>query len=740
MFAAVNSTIKPSRLNTLRAMDPLVLRRRAEKVMIFLMVWVVVDLFLLGSIALLHKNWFWFATLWLVFFAIVAGGIFLRLFQRYEQDTTAWHQAAARAQAEHEQLGELLRSFFETTPDALTVKDAEGRYLQCNTSALRMLGRKEFDFRGQMDEVLLPAELAALRRTIDLRIINGESVIVFEETVALSDRGQTTWQVSVNALRDTASGALRVIFASYKDITERKVLEERMRESEECFSTFFRGRAVGAIIGDVPTGALVELNDTFAHMLGYHRDELVGRSTLELGIWVDPAARLELANQLADFNQIGQCEAQLRRKDGSIIDVLIQGEMVQLRTARYFMGTLADISAIKAAQLALRQKEQQYRALFENLLAGAAYGVIVDTAQSSPDIMLVEVNHRLEELLGRTALSLTGRPLQQVFPDLPETNPELYERVMRIAAHGGSSERFQSWLPQTNRWLEFCVFSGNAASYIITADDITERRRYEDEILRLNDQLKQRVGEQTHLLEGAVQDMETFIYTVSTRLFEALQEVKTDLRNCWLDVPPEHNFSHQVERTLRSTRHMKTLLEGAVAYMCASTLPIDTELVDVRGIVQRLCDEAAQRQPNIEFRVLLLPQITGVPLIIHTIFHNLLENACKFSATRDRPEIEIGVMQGIDTTIYIKDNGIGFPQADAHRLFQPYELLHTQEEPGAGIGLTMTRRLVERHGGVIWAKSVEGEGATFFVTLGPPPLAATDGTEPLFEHRKHQLH
>lgn len=705
------------------SLDPVALRRRAEYVLGLLVFWAVADLYILGSMSMLQKDWFGLSVAWLFILTVGGGTAVLRLFQRCERDTYAWQSAAASAQEEHQQMGELLRSLFETTPDAITVKDAKGRYLKCNGSALTMLGRSEFDFQGEMDEGLLPIELAAKRRSIDLRIITGESAIVFEESANLPGRGQVTWQVSVNALRDPATAKLRVIFATYKDITERKALDECVRESKEMFSIFFGGGAVGAVISDLQTGTMLEVNEAFASMLGYQRAEILGKSSVQLGIWPSIDVRQQLIQQLTEVQQVGTLETQVRGKDGLLIDVLIQGERVCLRDTPYFMGTMSDMSGIKAAQRALQEKEQQYRALFENLLVGAAYGVMVGSDQGPPDLRLIEVNSRMEELLGRSMQSLTDRPLRQVFPDLPETNPELFERVARIATHGGTSDRFQCWLPQTNRWMEFCVFEGGADSYIITADDVTEHRRYEDEILRLNDQLRQRLGEQGQILEDAVQDMETFIYTVSLRLFDALAVVKTDLSHCWAVAPTDVEFRKEIARTLRSTRYMKDLLEGAVAYLCASTLPVDTELVDVRGIITRLCADSAIRHPKITFNIQALPQVTGVPLIIHTIFHNLLENACKFSACSPSPEIEVGVLQSRNTTFYIKDNGIGFPPAAVARLFQPYEVIHGEDEgAGAGIGLAMTRRLVQRHGGTIWAEAEEGRGATFFITLGTPPL------------------
>ena len=121
-----------------------------------------------------------------------------------------------------------------------------------------------------------------------------------------------------------------------------------------------------------------------------------------------------------------------------------------------------------------------------------------------------------------------------------------------------------------------------------------------------------------------------------------------------------------------------------------------------------------------------LPAVTADPGLLRQVFVNLLGNALKFTRDAVAPQVEVGATsQHGQTVLYVRDNGVGFARESATRLFEPFQRLHGTHFQGSGVGLSIVKRIIERHGGRLWAESTPGEGSTFFFTLGPDPASPT---------------
>lgn len=142
-------------------------------------------------------------------------------------------------------------------------------------------------------------------------------------------------------------------------------------------------------------------------------------------------------------------------------------------------------------------------------------------------------------------------------------------------------------------------------------------------------------------------------------------------------------------------------------------------LADLVGeVIQELAPEAAGR--TINWRIADLPMVTADRALLRLVLVNLISNALKFTRQREPAEIEIGCMAsgGTETAVFVRDNGAGFDMAYVNKLFGAFQRLHTNSEfPGIGIGLAIVQRIINRHGGRIWAEGVVDGGATFYFTL-----------------------
>jgi signal transduction histidine kinase len=316
------------------------------------------------------------------------------------------------------------------------------------------------------------------------------------------------------------------------------------------------------------------------------------------------------------------------------------------------------------------------------------------------------------------------------------------------------------WLSVTARPLneEESVRGGG----VVVFQDVTERKRAQDAIRQLNEQLEQRVVERTaelmeanHQLAQKNQENEMFVYSVSHDLrsplvnlegfSRELSMVSDDLRSLLGDgsLPlSERNralalldgdMAESIRFIQTGVRRLSTIIDALLRLSRAGRVEyrrLTVEVADVVGlVVESLGATIAERGAAV--RVKNLRSAWGDPTAIEQIFANLIGNALNY-LDQERPGIiEVGSEGGAwgdETddqpallTYYVKDNGLGIPNAYRSKVFQAFQRLHPDKAKGEGVGLAMVRRIVERHGGEIWLESSEGVGSTFFVTLPAPP-------------------
>jgi two-component system sensor histidine kinase/response regulator len=245
-----------------------------------------------------------------------------------------------------------------------------------------------------------------------------------------------------------------------------------------------------------------------------------------------------------------------------------------------------------------------------------------------------------------------------------------------------------------------------------------------------NAELTRRVRQRTAELEEANRELEAFSYSVSHDLRAPLRAVNgftgMVLARYAEQIPPEaKRLLVQVDG---GAKRMAQLIDDLLRFSRLSRQPLSKGRVNVsamvNSIVQELRSEAGERE--IETRIAELPEIFGDESLLRQVFVNLLSNAFKFTRNK-KALIEAGCdTSGPENVFFVRDNGAGFDMAYAQRLFAVFQRLHTEDQfEGTGVGLSIVQRIVQRHGGRIWAQAEVGKGATFFVAL-PKAAAAAD--------------
>lgn len=391
------------------------------------------------------------------------------------------------------------------------------------------------------------------------------------------------------------------------------------------------------------------------------------------------------------------------------------------------------------AHLALQQA--RWHALSEGLRDAAIFfldpsGVIQDWPASA------------ERLLGYAAADVIGTRGPDA-PDAPHPLPPDAAPALERAALLGQSES-TGWLrcaDGSSLWahLVYTALTGADGEPLGTAclvRDMTEVRRLEELLRDLNQALERKVEERTRQLQAVIQDLEAFSYSVSHDLRAPLRHITAyvQLLREDLGTPLTPAVAEDLRTIEDAATHMGRLIEGLLAFARLGRADLRRQSVDMISLVHsslhRVQHDPALQRPDGEVELDLpaaLPAVEGDPLLLSQVWDNLLANAFKYSRPRHPARIAVGGgyqtgPTGDEAVFWVCDNGVGFDPARAERLFGVFQRLHrAQDFEGTGIGLALCRRIVERHGGRIWADARPGEGATFHFAL---PLRSDPATDP----------
>jgi light-regulated signal transduction histidine kinase (bacteriophytochrome) len=253
--------------------------------------------------------------------------------------------------------------------------------------------------------------------------------------------------------------------------------------------------------------------------------------------------------------------------------------------------------------------------------------------------------------------------------------------------------------------------------------EIEERKKAEEEVRRLNEELEHRVKQRTVALEAANRELEAFSYSVSHDLRAPLRHMSGFVQLLLKGLKDRSNEKTRryADAILEASNKMGKLIDDLLDFSRLGRKEMQKKKVNLHIVVGEVVQEMREelKERNIRWEIDKLPEVLGDESLLRLMMANLVSNAVKFTGTRSRAEIKITCKEeGDKFTCSVIDNGVGFDMKYADKLFGVFHRLHAQNDSeGTGIGLANVRRIINRHGGKVWAEGAEGQGATFYFTL-----------------------
>ncbi len=624
-----------------------------------------------------------------------------------------------RAEEEVKKSRGMIASILNSVPQSIFWKDRDGVYLGCNEvfaaavgldSPDQIVGKTDFDLPWPRDEAeayraddqeVMESENAKRHIVEPLQQADGTRLLIDTTKVLLVDQDNNVY------------GVLGV----YEDITERKAREKALLESEERFRLTFQTSPDSISINRLGDGLYLDINDGFARITGYSREEVIGKTVPELNIWHNPQDRRRLIRSLQETGYVNNMEAKFRLKDGTVITGLMSARVIMLKGEPHIVSITRNIEDWIRTQEALRESEQRYRTLFEDSIDGV-FSVLRDGT-------ITDANASFYELFGYTREEMIGKDVRELHFDpadrlkfVKEIEEKGFVKDYEVKFRKKDGTEFDCLLTSSVHFGPDRSIAGHRG--IIR--DLTLRKGLQRQLLQA--QKMEAIGT---LAGGMAHDFNNLLQAIlgfsdlllmkkdpgdpDRKKLEVIQHAARDGADL---VSRILTFSRRAESRKRPIDLNEEILEAQK--LVGRTVPrmIEIKLVPAENLAIIDADPAQVEQVLLNLVVNAQHAMPdGGQLVIET---------SNVSVSDEYLRAHLDAKAGNYVLLSVSDTGVGIAPDVQDRIFEPFFTTKTNGE-GTGLGLAMVHGIVSQHGGYVRCYSEPGIGTSFKIYF---PVSATE--------------
>jgi PAS domain S-box-containing protein len=538
--------------------------------------------------------------------------------------------------------------------------------------------------------------------------------------------GVIRWIWAAGRHRTDESGRPRRMAGIVQDITERKQAEQAVRESEARYrATLY---SIGdAVIATDAESRVIGMNPVAERLTGWLEAEAEGKPLSEVFRIVNEETRAVVESPVTRVLREGQVvglanHTLLVAKDGRERPIADSGAPIRDQKGETTGVVLVfrDQTEERRAGNALRRSEAILRAVIE----GTTNVVCVKDQQGR----IIIANSAMTRFIGKPESEIIGKSDLELVADAQQA-AKILENDRHIMASGDSQTVEETGDGVAGRWdylftkSPYHDLDGHVIGVIGIGTDITERKRAEAEVRRLNTELEQRVRDRTAQLEESNRELEAFSYSVSHDLRAPLRAIDGFTRILADDYASHLNTEgKRICSVVReNTKSMGQLIDDLLAFSRLGRAEMSLSPIEMGTMANSIFHELTtpESRARIDFQVGALPPALADPTLMRQVWMNLLANAIKFSSKRERAVIKVSAQQNQGESVYVvQDNGAGFDMQYVDKVFGVFQRLHSSKDfEGTGVGLALVQRVIRRHGGRVWAEGEPNKGATLYFAL-----------------------
>jgi PAS domain S-box-containing protein len=509
-----------------------------------------------------------------------------------------------------------------------------------------------------------------------------------------------------------------------KDEIALRESKEKLIASEERFRSLYENVTIG-IYRTTLDGCILMANPAMVRMLGFDTFEQLAQRNLQQQGYEPDYPRSKFLEIIEKDGKIIGLESAWHRRNGKALIIRESANAVRDAKGRiiYYDGTVEDITDHKKTEEALHENEKRLREAQKMAHLGFwLWDIKTGDVGWSEEVFKIfcldpaTFKPRIDSILDMSP-----------WPEDHERDKELIRRAVESHEPGTYVQKFLR--PDKSVGYYYSTFrgsydnSGDLVSVVGTILDITERKKAEEALRNLNDELEQRVAQRTEQLEAANKELEAFSYSVSHDLRAPLRSVHGFTKILLEDY--ESQLDEEGKRICgiisASATQMGELIDDLLSFSRIGRSRLNPSEIDMKKMAKLIYEgmTSPNERKRIKMTIGRLPEVFGDVTLFGQVWTNLISNAIKYTSKNDVSEINIGSkVDGKMITYFIKDNGVGFDKQYAHKLFGVFQRLHSEAEfEGNGVGLAIIQRIILKHEGKVWAEGEVGKGATFYFSL-----------------------